>query len=93
MKFVLVAVLLMSFNVMADHHEESFEEAKAHAISMTDKRIESLNAAKGCISAATDKAGLNKCREEMKKTKGDMRKESKTRRQNLRDQRRSKKAQ
>ena len=95
MKFIAAVLLIVSFSAVADNHEENFAEAKAHALSMIDKRIEHMNSSKGCISAATDHAGIKKCREEMKASNmklREMRKEMKSRRQNLRGEKRGKKS-
>lgn len=95
MKLIVLAFIMLTSVAYAENHE-TFEQAKANAISGIDKHIEILNTHKGCISAAQDKEALKKCREAMKAARAefrDARKENRSRRQNLREERRAKKKQ
>lgn len=79
MKTLLVAALMIgSFNVFADHHEndgKTFEEKKSMMLSHIDKKIAHMNEKKSCVQAAKDKEGLKACREKMKEHHKEMKKE------------------
>ena len=93
MKLAALAFVLLSSVAYAEE-TENFAQAKADTISHIDKRIENLNTLKGCVSAAQDKAALKTCRDNSKAANAqmkEMRKANKTRRQNLREQKRGKK--
>lgn len=74
MKYLSVALLVLSFNVFADHHEgkksENFEEAKKHVLSNMDQRIQSLQEAKTCVSSATNRDAMKVCRSKIKEMNG-----------------------
>lgn len=64
-KILLVALVLSSFSVFADHHEENFAEAKSKLIAHLDARIAHINKAKDCVNAATTQEALKACRQQM----------------------------
>ncbi len=64
--------------------KEMFEKAKSMATSNIDKRISALQDTKSCISSASDKEALKKCRQKAKENAQALRKESKSRRQEMR---------
>lgn len=94
MKVFALALTLLSSVAFADNHEP-FDQAKASAMSNIDKRIENLRSAKSCISAAQDKAALQKCRDNMKSANSELRavqRERKEMRQKMRAEKRGKKS-
>ncbi len=74
MKLLTVAMILLSFNVLADDKEDGkpFEERKAHALQRVEERISKLNEHNACISAAADKEALKGCHQKMKAHRQEM---------------------
>lgn len=81
MKLLLALVLTLgSLGAFADHHEEdgkTFEESKTKMTSHLDKKIENLQAAKSCVSAAKDKEGLKACHKQLKDKHKEMKEQHK----------------
>jgi hypothetical protein len=46
--------------------EEGFDKRKAEALANMDEHIQALQKNRECVSAATDREGLKKCRDTMK---------------------------
>ncbi len=65
--------------------KEMFQDAKSMATKNIDQRISALQETKSCISSASDKDALKKCREAAKDKAKNFRKENKERRKEFKD--------
>ena len=88
-KLICIGLLLcapLSFaddNKGAQKRKERFEKAKQMATSNIDKRISALQGTKSCISSASDKESLKKCRESARSKAKAMREENKAKREEM----------
>ena len=76
MKFVTIAVLALSFNAFADHHEMMkdmdkmpFDQHKQMMQEMLSKKSAMIQESKTCVDAAKDNAALKECHMKMKEEK------------------------
>jgi hypothetical protein len=86
MKFLTLAILALSLNAFADHHEENFDKVKASMLERLDQKIANLQSAKGCISGAANKEAVKKCREDMKAQHKDIHEKGKAKRQEMKEE-------
>lgn len=79
MKLVAVLVLAsLSTLAVADHHNEmNFDKAKAMMLEGLDKRINTLQATKTCVTNSTTKEQLKECRKNMRSSMEAMKKDRK----------------
>ena len=84
---LLVLVLSLASSVVrADDKKEgkkdgkNFESHKAEILSHIDSRIQKMHEHRGCVSAATDREALKKCRESMREHMEEMREKRHTER-------------
>ncbi|MEZ4816243.1 MAG: hypothetical protein R3A80_13740 [Bdellovibrionota bacterium] len=75
------------------HKGEVLSEVKAHALTMIDKRIASLQETKSCINSAQSRDDLKKCREDKKSDRGEFKAEREKFRSELKEKRARLKAQ
>lgn len=66
MKFLSVVFILSLCTSVSAQDGEMFAKRKEHALVNIDKRIGFLQEMKSCISSATDKDGIQKCRQDHK---------------------------
>jgi hypothetical protein len=86
MKVLLLALALFSAVTFAEDNA-NFEEHKKEILSKIDKRIAMMNEHKSCVSSASSKDALKKCRESIKEEKNEMQKENKEERAQKIDER------
>lgn len=70
-KLGMVLILLSASLAFADGKDEKFNEHKQKALQNMDERITGLQNAKACISAASDRASMKKCHEQLAKARQD----------------------
>lgn len=75
------------------HKGEVLSEVKAHALTMIDKRIASLQESKTCINSAQSREDLKKCREANKNNRGEFKAEREKFRSEIKEKRAQFKAQ
>lgn len=88
MTLILLSTLASTSTFAADGNKEArkkemFQKAKQMAVANIEKRISALQDTKSCISSASDKEALKKCREKAKDRAQSLRKESKERRKEM----------
>lgn len=68
MKFVIATLLLVSVSAFAQDKDKGamFQEMKTNMLTSFDKRIQDLQTAKGCVSAATNPEQVKTCRAALK---------------------------
>lgn len=95
MKTMMTILFLMtSMTTFASDSQENikgknFEENKAKMLDHMSKRISALNTAKSCISSATNKEEVKKCRAPLK----EMNKEFRSKRKEWKEKRRQRRGQ
>ena len=67
--FASFMVLIASFSTYAHDKENTLADQKKEALQMVDEHAAALAIEKTCLTAATDKDGIEKCEEAFWKTK------------------------
>ena len=78
MKFfqINIFMFLVGTFALADGKDNHFAERKQHDIQEMDLHLSALQAAKSCISSATDHEALKHCHEELEKSRRMIREEN-----------------
>ena len=87
---VVTLLMVLSATALAMNKEkkqEMFEARKARAIESIDKKISLMNTLKSCLSSATDKESLKKCRKTHKEAMKSHRESNKAEREKRKQQR------
>lgn len=87
MKYLLIALLALSFSALAKDGK-NFEKAKARLIERLDKMAQEIDKNRACVKSANNQEALKKCREshrQDRKAKHEMRKKRRENRKKDKD--------
>lgn len=91
MKLMTAVLFLTVCSSVSANEGDMLAKAKEHATSNIDKRIGFLQELKSCVSSATDKGSMKKCREEHKSKVKSLKDENESWREGMKEERKAKK--